>query len=176
MCESEFELGTIHDVPGDAEAVSGGKGFGMKRRVVLISLYLPGIYPSGDDGVVSRLLATSFLKAAALGDPAIATNYDIDILDIPTTCAADEIAERIIKSLPDLVAYSSYIWNYQQIAESMPLVKNDCPDARIVVGGPTVSYTSEDFLRKHPAADIVVCGACSARPAPLPASAYLVAL
>ncbi len=31
-----------------------------KTKVLLVVIYMPGIYPSGDDDVVSRLLATAF--------------------------------------------------------------------------------------------------------------------
>ena len=53
-----------------------------KPKVVLVGIYLPGIYPAAEDDVVSRLLATSFLKAAAEADPEIYPYFDIEIIDI----------------------------------------------------------------------------------------------
>ena len=36
----------------------------MKKKIVILSFYLPGIYPQGDDSVVLNLLAPAYLKAA----------------------------------------------------------------------------------------------------------------
>lgn len=146
------DLATLQGIEGAAV------GAAPKTKVVLVGLYLSGIYPSGDDDVVSRLLATSFLKAAALGVPEITEKFDIDILDIPVTTSPGEIADKIAALDPMLVGYSSYIWNYMQVNASMALVKRRIPNARILLGGPMVSYTSEDFLRRNSAADIVIRG------------------
>ena len=37
-----------------------------KTKVILVGIYLPGIYPAAEDDVVSRLLATSFLMFFSL--------------------------------------------------------------------------------------------------------------
>lgn len=131
---------------------------GQKRKVVIVGIYLPGIYPSGDDEVVSRLLSTSFLKAAAICDPEISAQYDIEILDIPTTANPARIAEQICEHNPSIVAYSVYMWNYDQMAESLKIIKKSHPEVRVILGGPLVTYTPEEVFQKNPGTDIIVCG------------------
>ena len=41
----------------------------MKKKLVILSFYLPGIYPQGDDSVVLNLLAPAYLKAALDSEP-----------------------------------------------------------------------------------------------------------
>ncbi|MDA2932846.1 cobalamin-dependent protein [Acidobacteria bacterium AH-259-D05] len=129
-----------------------------KKKVVLVSIYLPGIYPSGDDTVVSRLLATTFLKATATADPEIAANYDIEISDVTTTTSNEKIAEQILDENPDVVAYSVYMWNYDQMAGSVPIIKKSRPDIKVILGGPLVTYTPDEYMQKNPDVDIIVCG------------------
>ena len=43
----------------------------MKKTVLLVGIYLEGIYPRGDYSVEPNLLAPAFLKASADSDPSI---------------------------------------------------------------------------------------------------------
>ena len=131
---------------------------GQKKKVVIVGIYLPGIYPSGDDEVTSRLLSTSFLKAAAISDPEISAHYDIEILDIPTTTDPHKIAEQICEHNPSIVAYSVYMWNYDQMSESLRIIKRSRPEIRVILGGPLVTYTPDEVFQKNPGTDIIVCG------------------
>ena len=36
-----------------------------KKTIIIVGLYLPGIYPKGDDSAVTDLLAPAVLKATA---------------------------------------------------------------------------------------------------------------
>lgn len=134
-----------------------------KRKVVLVGLYLPGIYPPGKDEVVSGLLSNAFLKATAEADPEITSRYNFEIIDIPTTNEPRKIAEKICNLKPDILAYSVYMWNYTQMAESLVLVKNSSPEIKVLLGGPLVTYTPEDMLQKNPLVDVIVCGSGESR-------------
>ena len=128
-----------------------------KKKVLIVGIYMPGIYPSGDDEVVSRLLATAFLKAAADADPDILPYYDIEILDMPTTADPADIAAGILAKNPDVLAYSAYMWNYDQVDASLKIVKDQRPEIWALLGGPLVTYSSQEIMGILPA-DIVVCG------------------
>ena len=52
----------------------------MKKTVLLVGIYLEGIYPRGDYSVEPNLLAPAFLKASADSDPSIKAKYNIKIL------------------------------------------------------------------------------------------------
>ena len=129
-----------------------------KKKVILVSIYLPGIYPSGDDEVVSRLLAASFLKAAAVSDPEISARYDIEIVDTTTRTDGVKISEQILEHSPQVVAYPVYMWNYDQMAASVRIIKKSNPEITIILGGPLVTYTPDDVFQANPDVDIIVCG------------------
>jgi radical SAM superfamily enzyme YgiQ (UPF0313 family) len=134
-----------------------------KKKVVLVGLYLPGIYPPGKDEVVSGLLSNAFLKATAEADSEITSRYNFEIIDIPTTIESSEIANKICNLKPDILAYSVYMWNYTQMAESLVLVKDTFPKIKVLLGGPLVTYTPEDMLQKNPLVDVIVCGSGESR-------------
>jgi radical SAM superfamily enzyme YgiQ (UPF0313 family) len=134
-----------------------------KKKVVLVGLYLPGIYPPGKDEVVSGLLSNAFLKATAEADSDITSRYNFEIIDIPTTLKSSEIAKKICELKPDVLCYSVYMWNYTQMTESLPIVKSIFPKAKVLLGGPLVTYTPEDMLQKNPLVDVIVCGSGESR-------------
>ena len=134
-----------------------------KKNVVLVGLYLAGIYPPGKDDVVSSLLSNAFLRATAEADPEITAKYDFNILDIPTTADSREIAEKICECKPAILAYSVYMWNYTQMVESLSQVKEALPGIKVLLGGPLVTYTPEDMLQKNPLVDVIVCGSGESR-------------
>jgi radical SAM superfamily enzyme YgiQ (UPF0313 family) len=134
-----------------------------KKKVVLVGLYLPGIYPPGRDDVVAGLLSVALLKGMAEADPDIASKYDIQILDVATTTGISQIAARISELEPDIVAYSVYIWNYDQVVESLNLIKKNQPNLKVIFGGPLVSYTPKEMLIDNPNADVIVCGSGESR-------------
>ena len=68
----------------------------MKKKLVILSFYLPGIYPQGDDSVVLNLLAPAYLKAALDSEPKLSEKYEKVILDDPTTTCQEEILKEIV--------------------------------------------------------------------------------
>jgi radical SAM superfamily enzyme YgiQ (UPF0313 family) len=134
-----------------------------KKKVVIVGFYLPGVYPSGDESVISDLLAPAFLKTSAETDEEIRAQFSIKILNLPTTLNTREVARRICDENPYIVAYSVYMWNYDQMVESSRIVKELLPETTIVLGGPQVTYNSEDMLDINPQVDIIVCGSGESR-------------
>jgi len=129
-----------------------------KKTIVIVGLYLPGIYPKGDDSVATDLLAPAVLKTIADADPEISERYEIKILSRPVTTDMAKLAEQIHDQDPFIVAYSAYIWNYYAIIENSLLLKKLLPDTTIIFGGPQVSYTPINVLKENQQIDIVVCG------------------
>ncbi len=129
-----------------------------KEVVAIVGFYLPGIYPAGDDSVVSDLLAPALLKATADADPDIAARYDIRRFNFPTTMDSAEAARHICEARPVLVAYSVYIWNYLQTMQCSRLTKQSLPDVPVIMGGPQVMYRASEEMQKHPQIDAIVYG------------------
>lgn len=68
------------------------------------------------------------------------------------------ILERLLDEVPDLVAFSCYIWNVEQSLKIADDLKKLLPSTVIVAGGPEVSHDAEELLRKNPAVDCVIRG------------------
>jgi len=130
----------------------------LKTRLVVVSFYIPGIYPPGEDSVVLNLLAPAYLKAAVDSDPELSAKYETIILDVPTNAQQEEVLSQIRNYNPKIVLYSVYIWNYNQALSNSRLLKNLMPDTHLIMGGPQVSYNAEDLLKENPQVDAIVKG------------------
>lgn len=61
----------------------------------------------------------------------------------------ERILEEIIKEKPDVVAFSTYIWNVELISRVANLIKRVNPKIEILYGGPEVSFDSVQFLKDN---------------------------
>ncbi len=66
-------------------------------------------------------------------------------------------AEQILKENPDIVSFSSYIWNIEKTLELCEILK-DKINCTIILGGPEVSYRAKDVLEKYHFIDFVLSG------------------
>jgi len=71
---------------------------------------------------------------------------------------AEAVLSRIIKHKPEVVGFSCYIWNIGAVKALIRLVKNELPDALILLGGPEVSYNAAEILKDEPLVDYVISG------------------
>ena len=131
---------------------------GYKKRVAIVALYMPGIYPPGDDSVPMHFLAPLYIKAVVEADPDISAQYDVKVFDLPTTWTEKRIAEEIDAYKPDVLAYSLYVWNYEMFVATSKLLKQMNPNLHIVLGGPQVGDSPEDILNENPQADVIIVG------------------
>lgn len=70
----------------------------------------------------------------------------------------DYIAREIYKKSPDIVAFSTYIWNMRETLEIAEILKTVNPNLRIILGGPEVSYNGEDILNENRYIDYIIYG------------------
>ena len=68
------------------------------------------------------------------------------------------LKKDILRENPDILGISVYIWNHQRVMELCAMVKKDNPRIVIVLGGPQVTYNSEEILKENPSVDIIVRG------------------
>lgn len=61
----------------------------------------------------------------------------------------ERILEEIIKEKPNIVAFSTYIWNVEFISRISNLIKRVNPKIEILYGGPEVSFDSVQFLKDN---------------------------
>ncbi|WP_410499492.1 DUF4080 domain-containing protein [Chitinibacter sp. S2-10] len=68
-----------------------------------------------------------------------------------------EFAERLLAKKPRIIGFGVYIWNVEETARLVALLKRVAPDVKIILGGPEVSFeTAEQAIVKD--ADFVVTG------------------
>lgn len=98
-------------------------------------------------------LAVRSLKAYC---PELANN--ISSIEYTINNSEDYILTDIFKQKPDIICFSCYIWNINMVVSISKNLKKVLPNAKIICGGPEVSYESEDFLLNNPDIDIVIRG------------------
>ncbi len=70
----------------------------------------------------------------------------------------DFIVTDIYEKQPDVVCFSCYIWNIEEIIYIADTLKKIMPKLIIWTGGPEVSYRAEEFLMENSSVDGVMCG------------------
>lgn len=69
-----------------------------------------------------------------------------------------EILRGIYERQPDLVLFSTYIWNAEITAKIIPDIKKLLPSVMIGAGGPEFGFAAELYLKKLPELDFVIKG------------------
>ncbi|MBS5949106.1 MAG: B12-binding domain-containing radical SAM protein [Clostridium sp.] len=88
-------------------------------------------------------LAVRYLKAFTKD-----IDYDCNIREFSINDREEKILEEIIKESPNVVAFSTYIWNIEMIKRLSNLIKLVDENIEILYGGPEVSYDSQNILRE----------------------------
>ncbi|MGL5085391.1 MAG: B12-binding domain-containing radical SAM protein, partial [Clostridium sp.] len=86
-------------------------------------------------------LAVRYLKAFTKD-----MDYTASIREFSINDREENILEEIIKEKPNVVAFSTYIWNIEMINKLSNLIKIVDENIEIVYGGPEVSYDSNKIL------------------------------
>jgi radical SAM superfamily enzyme YgiQ (UPF0313 family) len=67
----------------------------------------------------------------------------------------DHIVSQILEYQPKIVGFSCYIWNIKQVLLIAELLKKQCPEIVILLGGPEVSYDCSHFIN-YPQVDYII--------------------
>jgi radical SAM superfamily enzyme YgiQ (UPF0313 family) len=70
----------------------------------------------------------------------------------------DYVLGEIYRLKPDLLGVSVYIWNREMTLALCSKLKRGMPELVIVLGGPEVSFDSEERLKNNPELDAIVVG------------------
>jgi Fe-S oxidoreductase len=76
-------------------------------------------------------------------------DYEAKIKEFTINDREERILEEIIKEKPDVVAFSTYIWNVELISRISNLIKRVNSNIEILYGGPEVSFDSRSFLKNN---------------------------
>jgi len=65
---------------------------------------------------------------------------------------------EIYKAAPDVICFSTYIWNVEFITKCAKTLKNLMPHTKIILGGPEVSYDATEYLENNSFIDAITAG------------------
>jgi radical SAM superfamily enzyme YgiQ (UPF0313 family) len=80
------------------------------------------------------------------------------IAEYTTSQYSYDILADIYGYQPEIIAMSVYIWNSKLVRELLPEMKKILPETRIVLGGPEVSFNSQQWLDSYDSIDFIVTG------------------
>ena len=82
----------------------------------------------------------------------------VDIMEFTINQTIDSIISQIYKKSPDILGFSTYIWNVEKTLEICQIIKMVSPKTKILLGGPEVSFDGMDILRTYPFIDCIIYG------------------
>lgn len=100
----------------------------------------------------------SSLSLRCLKSAAKAEGFNVDTAEFTINNDPKQILKELFNKKPDVLCFSCYIWNISIILSIAENIKKILPDTVVVLGGPEVSFDSEDILKKHPFIDFVMRG------------------
>ncbi|MDU2065991.1 MAG: B12-binding domain-containing radical SAM protein [Sporomusaceae bacterium] len=69
-----------------------------------------------------------------------------------------DIVSDIFAARPDVIALACYIWNWEMTKDLVSLLQKVLPEAKIILGGPEVSYDPKVIFAECAEADFVISG------------------
>ncbi|MFC5528670.1 B12-binding domain-containing radical SAM protein [Cohnella yongneupensis] len=97
-------------------------------------------------------LALRYLKSFAQDE------FDVQIAEFTIKDPAMSIVADIFARKPDVIGFSCYIWNIEETIVVVDMLRKVLPEAKIMLGGPEVSYDTEFWMNRLPAVDFIVMG------------------
>lgn len=82
----------------------------------------------------------------------------MDIYETSINNNMSEVIRDIYESGPDMVIFSTYIWNKEYIFKVIKEIKKILPQTEIVLGGPEVSYDSLKVMEEKPEISYIIAG------------------
>ncbi|REK75710.1 B12-binding domain-containing radical SAM protein [Paenibacillus paeoniae] len=84
--------------------------------------------------------------------------FDIDIAEYTIKDPAMNIVSDLFSRNPDVIGFSCYIWNIEETITVVNMLRKIKPDIRIIMGGPEVSYDTEQWMERLQDVDFIVMG------------------
>ncbi len=84
--------------------------------------------------------------------------YEILVKEFTINDRLDIVTGIIYQIKADIVAFSCYIWNRNEIFEIADRLKKVKPDLIIIMGGPEVTFSSRDIMKNNDYIDYIIMG------------------
>src|SRR5699024_3630240 len=82
----------------------------------------------------------------------------IDVFEFTINQNQDFIASEIHKKKPDIIGFSTYIWNLEETLRVCEILKQVNPSIKILLGGPEVSYDPVSIMETYRFIDYIIYG------------------
>ncbi len=113
-----------------------------------------------------KVLLTTLNSQYVHSNPAIKYLYtvtadalaDVDIREFTINNEPNYIYGELVRANYDMVCFSCYIWNIEQIKAIASDLKKARPEIKICLGGPEVSFDAHVFAYENPWVDYILCG------------------
>lgn len=125
------------------EAEYNGEEKVGKMKIILAALNAKYVHSN---------LAIRYLKRE------IEDEFDVELYESTINEDVLNIAFDILNKNPDVVAFSCYIWNIENTIKVVNAIKNVNNKINIILGGPEVSFDSEELLKKYNYVDFIIRG------------------
>lgn len=83
---------------------------------------------------------------------------DISVVEYTINQRLEDVVSDIYLKKPDFVGFSCYLWNIEFILKILDEIKILLPDCKIWLGGPEVSFNSQDRLRDYTSVSGIIIG------------------
>ncbi|KUP08903.1 Fe-S oxidoreductase [Bacillus coahuilensis m2-6] len=97
-------------------------------------------------------LAIRYLKSYA------APEFEVQLSEYTIKDPSMNIVTDLFHKQPDVLGFSCYIWNIEEIIRVISMIKKLCPNVIIVLGGPEVTYDVNYWLERIPDVDYIIIG------------------
>ena len=95
----------------------------------------------------------------SLGTLLLKEGVEVEILDLLSTrYKTEKIEKRLARFQPEVIGVTSVTMNFPKAVKIIQYCKKMAPESTTIMGGPHVTFTSEETLRDFPEVDIVVRG------------------
>ncbi len=84
--------------------------------------------------------------------------FEVALTESTINAPQDEILEKLSEDSAQLFAFSAYIWNIEKLLNLAKALKEKKPEAKILFGGPEVSYRAKAVLENYPFVDFILSG------------------
>ncbi|SDZ02564.1 anaerobic magnesium-protoporphyrin IX monomethyl ester cyclase [Evansella caseinilytica] len=101
---------------------------------------------------IHTCLALRLLKAYA------APKYDVEMVEFTIKDPEVHVVSDLFARSPDVIGFSCYIWNIEKTIQIVSMLKKVLPETKIILGGPEVSYDTEQWMARIKEADFIVRG------------------
>lgn len=70
----------------------------------------------------------------------------------------EQVLAMLLAEKPDVIGFSTYLWNRRETLEVVDALHAVCPEIRIVLGGPEISFEGPQIFAVHPGLDALIRG------------------